>query len=101
MPWEPLKFILPRAIKNAGITEQITAERVLMMSRNILLSRWGEERGSLISFNSFNGGVLSAETPSPAATQMLMAEKIDFINAVNQALRKREVHSIQIKRKGF
>ncbi|MFZ6014804.1 MAG: DciA family protein [Patescibacteria group bacterium] len=101
MPWESIKFILPRSVKNAGIEDQVTAEKVLALAKKILLSRWGDEKSAFIEFTTFSDGRLTVDTVSPSAMQVLASEKKDFLTALNQALNKKIVFEISIRRKGF
>lgn len=99
--WESLKFILPRAVKDAGINERVTAVRVLDTATQALVARWGEDKAARVKFLSFNTGTLKVETESPAAKQMLYQEKIDFINTLNNKLGERAVMSLDIRSRGF
>jgi len=101
MPWQSLKSLLNKSLQNAGIEEQITAQRVLDTADKLLKQRWGDEMGAMIRFSSFTAGNLNAVSTSPAGAQTLKMERIDFMNAINYQLGKRVVYKIQIKLQGY
>jgi hypothetical protein len=101
MPWEPIKFILPKAVRTAGIQEKLTSVKVLESSKRILIARWGEKKASLVEFTTFVQGTLKAQTASPAAMQTLRVEQTPFINDLNRLLGEKAVLKLDIRSQGF
>lgn len=97
MAWQSLKHIMSKSLKKAGISEQVTAQRVLDTAAKLLAQRWGDETAELVSFRSFSNGVLYATSSSAAAIQTIKLEKIDFMNALNYELGGRVVFRITVQ----
>lgn len=101
MAWLSIKSIMPAAIRKAGITQEVTAVRVLETAARILASLWGEERGALVAFVAWNNGTLKAQTASPAAKQTLSKQKTQFLNDINHDLGEKSVLDLDIRSQGF
>ncbi|MBD3281547.1 DUF721 domain-containing protein [Candidatus Uhrbacteria bacterium] len=97
MPWQSLKSIMNKSLEKAGISEQVTAQRVLDTAQKMLEQRWGEDLARMVEFTTFSHGNLNATSSSSAAIQTLKTERIDFINAINCELGKRAVQRVNVK----
>ncbi len=101
MSWLSIKSIMPAAIRKAGITQQVTAVRVMDVAAKVLASLWGPDQAACVKFLTWSGGTLKAQTSSPAAKQMLSKQKIQFVNEVNRELGERAVLDLDIRSQGF
>lgn len=97
MPWQSLKSIMNKSLEKAGISEQVTAQRVLDTAQKLLQQRWGDDVAAMVEFKTFSAGILNAVSASSGAIQTLKMEKIDFLNAVNYELGKKAVHRMNIR----
>ena len=94
MAFEPIRSILPQAIRSAGLNEQVTAARVVEVTAQTLIRLWGEERAALIEIISFREGTVKIRSRSGVAIQTLKTEESSFINAVNRVLGARVVRRL-------
>lgn len=95
MPFQSIKRILPGAIRDAGLEEQVTSVQVLQTAQTVLLRYWGEERVALVAMRSFAQGVLKLETNAPAAAQELKVMEVRFLNEINRILGAKKVIKLQ------
>lgn len=86
MPLEPIRRILPGAIRFAGISEQATAARVIYETQQTLRRLWGEEKAEYVRVVSFSQGVLKLSSTSGAALQELNMQRVRIQNEINRAL---------------
>jgi hypothetical protein len=95
MAFQSIKRILPGAIREVGLEEQVTSVQVLQTAQTVLLRYWGEERASLVSMRSFAQGVLKLETNVPAAAQELKVMEVRLLNEINRILGAKKVIKLQ------
>jgi hypothetical protein len=86
MAFQPIRRILPEAIRQAGIGDQISNVRILTLAKETLERFWGEEKAGYIEWISYKEGVLRLRSHAPAAKQELKAWEIRFLNELNRAL---------------
>ncbi len=96
MPFQPIGSILSRAIRKAGITEQVTAAQVLEETKKTLQRLWGEEKAAWIEPLSFREGLLRVRSLSAAATQEWKMTEIRILNEVNRVLGSRIVQRTSV-----
>ena len=97
MPFEPIRRILPQAIRQAGIQKQVTAVNVVELAQTTMLALWGAEQAGLLYVRGFSAGELRIETTSPSASQHLRIESIRLQNELNRRLGKKEVTKISCR----
>lgn len=95
MAFQSIKRILPGAIREAGLEEQVTSIQVLQTAETVLKRYWGEERAAFVSMRSYNEGVLRLETRTPAAAQEVKAMQNKFINEINRLLGAKKIVKVQ------
>lgn len=95
MGFQSIKRILPQAIREVGLEEQVTSVQVLQTAELILRRYWGEEKAALVAMRSYHEGTLRLETAVPAAAQELRVIEKRFINEINRLLGAKKVVKIQ------
>ena len=96
MPFEPIRKVLPQAIRSAGIHRQVTAARVIEEAQGALRRLWGEERAEYAKSVSFKEGLLKIEAMAPVASQELKLTSVRIQNEINRALGSKIVQQIQV-----
>lgn len=86
MPLEPIRRILPQAVRSAGISEQVNAARVLHEAHQVVVRLWGEEKAPYIQGISFKEGVLKMGSSAPAALQEIKLQGVRVQNEINRGL---------------
>lgn len=94
MPLEPIRRILPHAVRSAGISEQVTAARVIYEAEQALLRVWGAEKAVYIRVISFQEGTLKLGSSSGAALQELKTQHVRIQNEINRALGTKTIHRL-------
>lgn len=95
MSFEPIKRILPSALRSAGISKQIEAVRVLAVAQETITALWGEEKAAYIECVSFSGGELKVRASAPAAMQELKVWEVRIKNEINRALGSKVILSLK------
>lgn len=95
MAFQSIKRILPGAIRDAGLEEQVTSIQVLQTAEIVLKRYWGEERAAFVAMRSYNQGVLRLETHTPAAAQEIKAMEVRFMNEINRSLGAKKIIKVQ------
>lgn len=95
MAFQSIKRILPGAIREVGLEEQVTSIHVLQTAELVLRRSWGEEKAHLITLRSYAQGVLRLETRTPAAAQELKVMEVRFMNEINRILGAKKVIKLQ------
>ncbi len=101
MSFEPIKRILPIAIRMAGIGRQVTAVRVVETAKETLVALWGEEKAAFVEPLSFSGGTLRISTGSGSALQELKLWEIRLLNEINRRLGSKSVVALQFVSRSF
>lgn len=101
MSFQPIKKLLPDALKNHGISKQIQARQVLELARETLRALWGEERSCYLEPISLLEGTLKMASTSAVAMQRFRLDETRFMNEINRRLGIRVVHRIEVRSKGF
>ena len=96
MAMQSIRSILPKAIQDAGIAEQVTAVRVLEVANETLVRLWGEEKASFVVPMSFVSGALKFRVQSGPAIQELKMMEAQLKNEVNRTLGKKVVSEIKV-----
>lgn len=86
---------------NHGLSQQLTARKVLELSSTALVHLWDVERAQYVIPISFHEGTLKLESTSGAALQQLRIEETRFLNELNRQLGERVVRHLNIQAKGF
>jgi len=94
MPLEPIRRILPQAVRSAGISEQVTAARVVYETEQVMIRLWGAEKAQYLQVISFQGGTLKLGSSSGAALQELKMQSVRFQNEINRVLGTKTIHCI-------
>lgn len=94
MAFQPIRRLLPGAIRQAGIDEQVSSVRVLVLAKETLEKFWGQEKANYIEWISFKEGTLKIRAHAPAAKQELKAWEVRFMNELNRALGAKRVTKI-------
>ena len=94
MAFQPIRRLLPSAIRQAGIDEQVSSVRILSLAKETLEKFWGEEKANYIEWISFKEGALKIRAHAPAAKQELKAWEVRFMNELNRALGAKRVTKI-------
>ncbi len=95
MAFQSIKRILPGAIREIGLEEQITSVQVLQTAEMVLKRYWGEEKAALVAMRSYHQGVLRIETHTPVAAQELKVMEIRFLNEINRVLGAKKIVKLQ------
>lgn len=95
MSFEPIKRILPSALRSAGISKQIEAVRVLSVAQETMVALWGEEKAVYIECVSFAAGELKVRALAPAALQELKVWEVRIRNEINRALGSKVILSLK------
>jgi hypothetical protein len=93
---QSIRSILPKAIQEAGIAEQVTSVRVLEVAKEAIRRLWGEEKASFVEPQSFVGGVLKVRAVSGPAVQELKMAETAFKNEVNRTLGRKVVNELRV-----
>lgn len=101
MSFQPIKRLLPQAIRAHGISKQIQARQVLELAGTVLRSLWGDERSRYVVPLSFREGTLKLESTSAVAMQQLQVDRTRIMNEINRVLGERCVLRIDVRAKGF
>lgn len=101
MSFQPIKKLLPQAIRAHGISKQIEARQVLEAAATVLQSVWGDERARYAFPLSFREGTLKLESTSAAAMQQLQVDRTRIMNEINRRLGERSVLRLDVRAKGF
>jgi hypothetical protein len=91
MAFQPIRSLLPQAIRQAGIDEQVSSVRILTLAKETLQKFWGEEKAAYVEWVSFKDGVLRVRCQAPAAKQELKVWEVRLLNELNHALGGRRV----------
>lgn len=91
MAFQPIRRILPEAIRKAGIDEQISSVQILTLAKDTLQKFWGPEKAQYIEWVSYKDGVIRLRSHAPAARQELRAWEVRFLNELNRALGRKKV----------
>ncbi len=94
MAFQPIRRILPDAIRQAGIDEQVSSVRILSLAAQTLEQFWGAEKANYVEWVSYKDGVLRAKALAPAAAQELRSWEVRLLNELNRALRAKKVTKI-------
>lgn len=97
MGFEPIRRLLPQAVRGAGIDRQIDAVRVQEVAERVLRAFWGDEKASWVHFVSFHEGTLKLSAHAPAALQELHAWDVRLRNQMNRELggaRIKAIHAV-------
>ncbi len=94
MPLEPIRRLLPAAIRSAGISEQAMAARVIYEAQQTIHRLWGEEKAAYIRVVAFSEGVLKLGSSSGAALQELTMQRVQIQNEINRILGSKVVQKI-------
>lgn len=94
MALEPIRRLIPGAIRSAGISDQATAARVMYEAQQVILRLWGEEKAAYVRVVSFAEGVLKFASLSGAALQELAMQRVPIQNEINRALGTKVVSQI-------
>ncbi len=94
MAFQSIRRLLPEAIRQAGIDEQVSSVRILTLAKDILEKCWGPEKAQYIEWISYKDGALRIRSHAPAARQELKAWEIRFMNELNRALGTKRVTKI-------
>ncbi len=91
MAFQPIRRILPEAIRQAGIDEQVSSVQVLTLAKDTLEKFWGQEKAQYIEWVSYKDGVIRLHSHAPAARQELRAWEVRFINELNRIIGRKKV----------
>lgn len=94
MAFQPIRRLIPAAIRQAGIEEQVSSVRVLTLAKDTLERFWGQEKAQYIEWISYREGTIRIRAHAPAARQELKAWEIRFLNELNRALGAKRVTKI-------
>ena len=94
MGFQSIRRILPQAIRDVGLEEQVTTVQVLQIATQVFERLWGQERAQLIQARSYTQGVLKVETRIPAAAQELQVQQVRFLNEMNRLLGAKKITRI-------
>ncbi len=94
MAFQPIRRLIPGAIRQAGIEEQVSSVRVLALAKDILERFWGLEKAQYIEWISYKEGAIKIRAHAPAAKQELKAWEVRFMNELNRALGAKRVTKI-------
>lgn len=94
MAFQPIRRILPDAIHQAGIEEQVSSVRILSLAAQTLEQFWGAEKAQYVEWISFKDGILKAKPLAPAAAQELRSWEVRILNELNRALRAKKISKI-------
>lgn len=95
MGFQPIRKILPHALQSAGIAQQVTAARVIQIAQDTFLRLWGEEKAACLYIGSFQDGILTIRSTSPAAQQEIRVHQVRLQNEMNRVLGARRILSIR------
>lgn len=101
MGFEPIRRVLPKAIQQAGIAEQVQADRVLRLAKEHITALWGQEKASYILPLSFQGGTLKIQSRSATALQELKQLVPRLQNDLNRVLGGKVIVCIRCQSIGF
>ncbi len=99
--WKNLKDLLPRAVREAGLETQLTAQRVIETATKVFGARWNGLGAKYLTVVSFKEGTLSVQVRAPAVAQMIQVERVALMNDLNAALGRRAVSEIKVQTHGF
>lgn len=91
MAFQPIRRLLPEAIRHAGIDEQVSSVRILALAQETLQRFWGEEKASYVEWVSFKDGMLRMRCHAPAAKQELKLAEVRLLNELNRTLGAKRV----------
>jgi hypothetical protein len=94
MAFQPIRRILPEAIRQAGIDEQVSSVRILTLAQSLLEKLWGPEKAAYIEWISYKDGVLRIRSQAAAALQELRIWEVRLVNEINRELRLKKVVKI-------
>jgi hypothetical protein len=94
MAFQPIRRLIPGAIRQAGIEEQVSSVRVLSLAKEILERFWGPEKAQYVEWISYKEGAIKIRAHAPAAKQELKAWEVRFMNELNRALGAKRVTKI-------
>lgn len=94
MALEPIRRLIPGAIRSAGISNQATAARAMYEAQQAILRLWGEEKAAYVHIVSFAEGALKIRSHSGAALQELTMQRVHIQNEINRALGTKIVNRI-------
>ena len=94
MGFQSIRRILPQAIRDVGLEEQVTTVQVLQIASQVFQRLWGEERAQLVQARSYAQGVLKVETRVPAAAQELQVRQVRLLNEMNRLLGAKKITKI-------
>lgn len=94
MGFEPIRRILPQAVRGAGIDRQVDAVRILELAQKVVTAFWGEEKAQWLHFVSFADCVLKVSARAPAALQELRLWDVRIRNEMNRQIGSARVKSI-------
>lgn len=101
MPFQPIKRIIPQAMHEAGIDNEVSAALVLEEANKSLARLWGAERARDIEPVSFEAGVLQVEIRSAGALHTVQDIQAQWMNEINRVIGERKVREIVLLREGF
>ena len=101
MPFTPLKAILPSAVLRAGVERSVSAAHITGEAEQALARLWPPEKATYVQVISFVGGLLKVSVRSPSAAHGLRLIGDKWIREINQALGKKLVQRIEVRREGF
>ena len=94
MAFQPIRRILPEAIRQAGLDTQVSSVRVLQLAQETLERFWGIETAQYIQWISYKDGVVRVRVAAPVARQELRAWEVRLLNEINRALGAKRVVKI-------
>lgn len=95
MSFEPIRRILPQSLRQAGISKQIEAVRVLSVAQDTIKALWGDQKASFVECVSFASGELKVRAHAPAALQELKLWDVRIRNEINRALGSKVILSLK------
>lgn len=101
MGFEPIRRLLPNAIKSAGIADRVDASRVVSAFDATVRRHWGEAESSYVRSISFSQGVLKVAVSSPTALQAIRLESTRFQNETNRMLGGMMIREIRFHSDSF
>ncbi len=101
MAFTPLKAILPAAVRRAGVELSVGAAHVTGEAEKALARLWPPEKAAYVQVISFVGGLLKVSVRSPSAAHGLRLIGDAWIREINQALGKKLVQKVEVRREGF
>ena len=94
MAFQPIRRILPEAIRQAGIDEQVSSVRILSLTKETVERFWGREKAAYIEWISWKDGVIRIKTLSPVALQEMRMWEVRILNEVNRLIGSKKVLKI-------